>query len=81
MKKDKIKKCPYCGGKGEVEICVFYPVSKMIKIMKKHGLSQVRVASLLGLSQAGVNNWLKPKTNCRGIKKKYFDILEKKGFT
>lgn len=74
------KKCPYCGGKGKIEVVQFLPVEKMSKIMKKHKLTQTRVATLCGISQSGVNNWFKPKTLIRGIKKKYFLILESKGF-
>lgn len=80
MKQEKNKKCPYCGGKGHIEVLVFYPVSKMKKIMKKHDLSQSKLSEILEISQAGVNNWFKPKSNIRGIKKKYFDILSEKGF-
>lgn len=80
MKQETNKKCPYCGGKGHIEIVIYYPASKMAKIMKKHKLSQVKLSEILGMSQAGVNNWFKPRTSVKGIKKKYFDILSKKGF-
>jgi DNA-binding transcriptional regulator YiaG len=81
MKNKYEKECHHCGGKGKIEITVFFPVSKMVKIMKKHKLSQLKLSEILEISQAGVNNWMKPNSNVKGIKKKYFDMLAKKGFS
>lgn len=80
MRSKKNKKCPYCGGKGSIEISEFLPVEKMEKLMKKHKLTQVKVADICGISQSGVNNWFNPRTCVRGIKKKYFDIMVSKGY-
>lgn len=80
MKKNNTKECRYCGGKGYTDVIVFYPVSRMKKIMKKHKLSQLSLSKILGISQTAVNNWFNPKTRIQGVKKKYFDILSEKGY-
>lgn len=80
MKNKNIKICSYCNGQGHREITVYYPISKMKKIMKKHKFTQLALSELLGITQTSVNNWVKPSANVRGVKKKYFDILSEKGF-
>jgi len=78
--KNNRKKCQYCNGKGFKEIEIFYPVDKMVKLMKKHDLSQNKVSALIGVSQAVVSYWVKSKSRAQGIKKKYFDVLLAKGY-
>lgn len=80
MKKHE-EKCSHCNGTGKIQLMIFYPVSKLIKIMKKHKLSQLKLSKIIGVSQAAISNWVKPRSpNVNGVKKKYFDVLEAKGF-
>ena len=81
MNRSTLKKCPYCGGKGKIGTTTYLPISKMQKIMKKYNLSQVRVAEICGITQTGVSNWFSTIKNTRGIKKTYFEILSKKGYS
>lgn len=48
--------------------------------MKKHSLTQLRIAELCGLSQAGVSNWFDTRRNTKGVKQAYFEKLAKKGY-
>lgn len=80
MNRSTSKICPYCGGKGKIGITKYLPLAKMIKIMKKHSLTQLRIAELCGLSQAGVSNWFDTRRNTKGVKQAYFEKLAKKGY-
>jgi DNA-binding transcriptional regulator YiaG len=75
------KKCPYCGGKGKIGITTYLPISKMKKIMKKHDLSQTKIAQICGITQTGVSNWFSDNKNTKGIKTAYFEMLAKKGYS
>jgi DNA-binding transcriptional regulator YiaG len=56
-------------------------IEKMLKIMKKHNLSQNKLASLLGISQPTVSGWFFKGRNLTGrINKKYFDELKEQGY-
>ncbi len=81
MNRSTSKKCPYCGGKGKIGSTTYSPVSKMKKIMKKHNLTQLKISELCGLSQAGVSNWFDTCRNVKGVKKAYFEMLAKKGYS
>lgn len=49
--------------------------------MKKHNLSQVRVAEICGITQTAVSNWFSTFKNTKGIKNTYFEMLNKKGYS
>ena len=80
MNKSTLKVCPYCSGKGSIGILIYYPTSKMQKLMKKYALSQTEIAEICKISQTAVSNWFSSKKNTRGIKNGYFDLLAKKGY-
>ena len=50
---------------------------KLALIMKRHFLSQEKVARIVNVSQPTVSLWFKAR---RQIPKKYFDMLAAKGF-
>jgi transcriptional regulator with XRE-family HTH domain len=50
---------------------------KMRAIMKRNGLSQVKLAEILGITQGSVSNWF----NVTGsVPREHFEVLKKKGW-
>ena len=81
--KPKFKACPRCKGKGVVK-CRYQiqtkDTKKMLRIMKRHGLTQTQLALHLGLGQSTVTGWFNSETNKYGvIKPIYFELLKFKG--
>lgn len=86
MKKN-FKPCDKCKGTGKTKINRTKPIlmtketKKMKLIMKRHNLSQSKLAKILKISQPTVSAWFYPNKNntYRKIKKKYFEFLKLKG--
>lgn len=79
------KKCLRCNGTGKLKIRSPYlqtkDTKKMIKLMDKHELNQLKLAKILEISQGAVNGWFHRKTNLNGkIKSIYFEMLKSKGY-
>lgn len=78
------KKCTHCGGnlKNPRQPKILTPdTKKMLNIMKRHKLTMMKLAEILGIGQSTVSNWFHEKTNIKGIiKKRYFEMLKLKGY-
>jgi len=76
------KKCNRCAGTGKLKIRSLYVLTadtkRMLRIMKKHELTQFALAKILEISQGTVSGWLHGKTN--KIKPIYFANLKAQGY-
>lgn len=83
--KELYKKCKHCTGTGKIKIRPPYMLTtdtkRMLRVMKKHELTQTALAKILGISQGAVNGWFHRKTNLNGkIKPIYFQMLRNLGY-
>lgn len=79
------KPCERCNGTGKIkhkqEKLDTPHVKRMLKIMKKYDLNQLKLAKILDISQGTVNGWFYKKTNLQGrIKLLYFTQLKLLGY-
>jgi DNA-binding transcriptional regulator YiaG len=79
------KHCDRCKGTGKIKLAntkLNTPdVKRLLRIMKKHSMTQLSLAKILEMSQGTINGWFYAKSNPRGkIKKLHFNILKIKGY-
>lgn len=81
--KQKYKECWDCKGTGRKKIIEHNStkdVKRMLRILKRNGLTQQKVADLLKIGQSTISSWFTSKNLTGKINPLYFEKLKAKGY-